>query len=175
MFPFTWYHIYMYIYTITWIKTFSLLRKPTVCFTWNHWHQTLSHLLYTFSTTFSAPSLLRLFATFSTPFIIKVASKAWQNAGGYIVPYVKTSEIDAYMGEEASYQSSYPQFCRPERLPRLEDDYILPGTSFVFLALLCPTLFTTTNVSLFILLVYSLFNTFLFVIFPYFLPPPPSV
>ena len=88
-----------------------------------------------------------------------MASKAWQNAGGYIVPYVKTTEIDAYMGEDASYQSRYPQFCRPEHLPRLEDDYILPGTVFNYLCLVLPSTYHNFhNISLFIPLFYSILN-----------------
>ena len=55
----------------------------------------------------------------------KTASVAWQNAGGYIVPYVKAAEVDAYMGVETSYQTNHPEFCRPAHLPRLTDDYVL--------------------------------------------------
>lgn len=43
-----------------------------------------------------------------------------------MVPYVKTTEVDAYMGTETAYQSAYPSFCRPAALPRLTDDYALP-------------------------------------------------
>jgi hypothetical protein len=68
----------------------------------------------------------------------KTASVAWQQAGGYIVPYVKSSEVDGYMGTETAYRTTYPSFCRPAALPRLTDDYAFPEAT-------TPDAFTTSG------------------------------
>ena len=68
----------------------------------------------------------------------KTASVAWQQAGGYIVPYVRSAEVDAYMGTETAYRTTYPSFCRPAALPRLTDDYAFPEAT-------TPDMFTTSG------------------------------
>ena len=53
----------------------------------------------------SKPDMVKLLVESS------IALEVWNNASGYIVPYVLPTVIDTYSGSEDSFQSKYPLYC----------------------------------------------------------------